>query len=131
VNVNFFMAARGRILYQGRTTLSGAMLDKPDDDRVIQALESAFALMYGNQVNAPLDAIEYVIAQQVDAGEELPISNEEGYQAARWLAQGTVESLPSPIPRAFTMYLAKAFTEAGKYETFEAALESLLSRGEA
>ena len=58
MNVEFLMAARARIVYQGRTTLVGSMLDKQDNDPLVNALETSNQIMRGNTTTTPLDAIE-------------------------------------------------------------------------
>jgi hypothetical protein len=127
VNVEFLMAARQRLAYQGQKTLTGSLLDKPDKDALIVTLEDASQRLRGNANKTALDAVEILIAEQVDAGELLPITNSEGFQAAQWLSQAPLSSLPDPIPRPFVLYLAKAWADAGKYPSLKAAITDILN----
>lgn len=128
--VNFFMNARSRIVYDKQTTVAGALLGVQDNDEHIQNLEKTFAILYGTAQMKPLDAIEHMIAQCIDAGESLPVTNPEGFAAAEWIAQEGLTSLPNPIPRSFVIYLAKAFKDAGTYPTMEASLTNILTTKE-
>lgn len=127
MNVAFFMAARSRIVYNGQRELLASMLDKPDNDEVVAALTSAEQKYRGDPDKAPLDAIELLIAERVDAGEQLPVTNPEAYMAAQWLAQGDLGNLPDPIPRGFVLYIAAAWAKAGKYPSLTAALSDILA----
>lgn len=127
MKVEWYMAARARIVYNGQETMVGAALDKSDDDPTVVAVEELFHTWLGNSSKLPLDAIETLIAQHVDSGEVLPISNAEAYMAAQWLSQGPLENLPDPIPRAFVLYFAKAWAAAGKYDSMAAALSDILA----
>lgn len=127
MNIEFLMAARNRIIYQGQTTLIGALLDKKDNDRLVAALESAEQQYRGDPDRSALDAIEIAIAEEVDDGDNLPISNPEGFGAALWLAQADLATLPDPIPRSFVLYLAKAWADAGKFPNFTTALTEILN----
>lgn len=128
--VNFFMSARSRIVYDKQTTVAGALLGVQDSDENIQNLEQTFAVLYGTAQMKPLDAIEHMIAQCVDAGDGLPVSNPEGFAAAEWIAQVGLSALPNPVPRGFVIYLAKAFKDEGAYPTMEAALTNILTTKE-
>lgn len=127
MNIEWYMAARARIIYNGQRTLMGAVHDKPDNDPVVIAVEELFHIWLGNSSKSALDAIETVIAQRVDDGEELPVTNPEAYAAARWLSQGDLSTLPNPMPRAFALYFAKAWADADKYPTMSAALKDILA----
>lgn len=127
MNVEFLMAARDRIVYAGQKTVVGALLDKPDDDGLVTAVETAQLKLRGKADRPALDAIEIYIAEMVDQGQTLPITNPEGYGAARWLSQGDLATLPDPIPRAYVLYLAKAWQEAKKFPTLTAALNEILT----
>lgn len=127
MNVEFLMAARARIVYSGQTTLTGALLAKADNDPLVDALETANQRLRGNANKKAADAIEIYIAELIDAGQQMPVSNQEAYQAARWLSQGPLANLPDPIPRAFVLYLAKAWKDAGSYPTVKAALSDILA----
>jgi hypothetical protein len=120
MNVEFLMAARNRIVYQGTTTMTAAFMDTGDDD------EFAEEEHRGSPSRPALDAIELLIAEKVDEGETLPITNPEGFGAARWLAQTNLSVLPDPIPRAFVLYLARAWAERGTYPDFKTALTEIL-----
>lgn len=126
MNAAFLMSARARIVYSGQTTIHGAILGKPDNDALVVQLEDACEAERGKTVRSPLDAIELLIAEKVDAGEVLPVTNAEGYGAAQWLAKGDLGKLPDPIPRAFVLYLAAAWAQAGKYPSVKAALSDIL-----
>lgn len=126
MTVEFLMAARERIVYHGATTVVGAMLDKPDNDSLVQTIEAAEEQHRGTAEMPPLDAIEILIAGLVDEGATLPITNPEGFGAAKWLSQAELATLPDPIPRPFVLYLAKAWAEADKFPTFTAALTEIL-----
>ena len=121
------MAARQRLVYGGQSTLLGALMDKPDNDSLVKTLEDASQRHRGNPNKPAIDAVEILIAEQVDAGETLPITNAEGYGAARWLSGAELSVLPDPIPRAFVLYLAKAWQDAGKYQTLKAAVTDILN----
>lgn len=127
MNIEWYMAARARIVYHGKTTLCGALFDKADNDGAVVAAEETYALHYDSVAMSPLDAIEYQIATLVDNGSALPVSNEEAYGAARWIGQSGLEALPDPMPRAFVLYIAKALVDDGKYETMSAALDAVLT----
>lgn len=121
------MAARARIVYQGQRTLTGAMLNKADADPLVTAMEDVCQKLRGNTNKSPLDAIETEISELVDAGQVLPVSNPEAYMAARWLSTGNLANLPDPIPRAFVLYLAKAWKDAGHYPDVKSALTEILA----
>jgi len=128
MNVEFLMAARQRLVYGGQATLFGALMDKPDNDPEVLIYEEAAKTHRGNTSKSPADAIELMIADRVDnGGETLIITNPEGFAAARWLAQADMSALPDPIPRAFVLYLAEAYHEAGNYPTLTAALKYILA----
>lgn len=121
------MAARERVVYHGAHSLLGALMAESDDDSLVGTLEAAEQEYRGTPAKPALDAIEILIAKRVDDGETLPITNPEGYGAARWLSQGNLTNLPDPIPRAFVLYLAKAWADAGKFPNFTAALNEILT----
>lgn len=121
------MAARGRLVYQGQSSLTAALLGQPDADPASQTIEDAQQQFRGNANKSPVDAIELMIADRVDNKETLPISNPEGFGAAQWIAQINLATLPSPMPRAFVLYLAKALADEGKYPTMVAALKDILA----
>lgn len=127
MNVEFFMAARARIVYRGITKLSAALLDRRDDDDIVASLEEVFGLYYGSPSITSLDAIEYKIAELVDHGESLPISNVEAYEAAVWMGQSGLAALPNPMPRAFVLYIAKALEVVGSFGTMTEALNEILT----
>jgi hypothetical protein len=127
MNVEFLMAARARIVYDGTSDLAAALLDKPDNDALVNVIEEAFSIYYGNKARQPLDALELMIAGKVDGGGKLPISNPEGFGAAQWIAQVGTSNLPSPIPRGFVLYLAKAMADEHQYPTMTAALKDILA----
>lgn len=127
MKVEFYMAARARIVYHGWTTLAGALLAKDDSDDLVQAVEATFALMNGTPTLTALDVIEKQIATLVDAGAVMPISNPEAYQAAQWISQNGLEALPEPMPRGFVLYIAKALVDDGKAETINDALNTILT----
>lgn len=127
MNVEWYMAARARIVYQGQHTLTGALLAKPDNDGVVLAVEDTFDLYYGNKAMSPLDAIEHQVAKLVDAGSVLPVSNPEAFMAAKWISQEGLDTLPNPMPRAFVLYIAKALCETGQIATMEEALTEILT----
>ena len=127
MNIEFLMAARQRIVYGGKRTLFGALMDRPDDDPLVVTYEEAAKSYRGGTSKSPADAIELMVAERVDKGDTLLVTNPEGYAAARWLAQADLSALPDPIPRAFVLYLAAAYHEAGKYPTLSAALKDILA----
>lgn len=127
MNVEFFMAARARLVYDGQDTLAGALLVKSDDDPLVRAVEDSFATYYGKKVMAPLDVVEHAIATRVDAGEKLPISNTEAYGAAKWISQEGLASLPDPMPRGFVLYFAMALVETGQFASMDKALAQILT----
>lgn len=127
MNVEFLMAARARYIYQGQRTLAGMLLAKADADELVQAVEQAFQTYYGNKTMTPLDAVERMIADKVDAGESLPISNQESYLAAQWLSQEGLAAMPDPMPRAFVLYIAKALKDTGQSQTMADALNEILT----
>lgn len=127
MNVAFWMAARDRLIYQGRESLAAALLDKEDTDPLVTEIEAAFEKHLGAAVRSPVDAVELMITERVDAGESLPVTNPEGFGAAKWLSQGDMDSLPDPIPRAFALYLAAAWKEADHYPTYTEALTDILA----
>lgn len=127
INVEFLMAARQRLVYAGQKSLSGAIIDKPDRDELAVILDKAHEKLRGSPDRAAIDAIEILVAERVDAGETLPISNQEGYGAARWIGQLALAELPNPMPRTFVLYLAKALLDDGKYNTMTAALNDILA----
>jgi hypothetical protein len=121
------MAARARIVYNGWTTLSGAILAKADADPLVAELETTQQRLRGDTNKTPLDAVEIRIAELVDSGQTMPVSNAEAFQAARWLSQGNLANLPDPMPRAFVLYLAKAWKDAGHYPTVKSAVTDILN----
>jgi hypothetical protein len=128
MNIEYVMAARARMVYGGRKSLSGSILDKPDNDFTAMTLDEAMAKKKANPTYSDLDVIELMIADRVDGGEALPVGNPEAFQAARWLANAdTLAALPDPMPRAFVLYFAKAFHDAGQYPTMVAAFTEILS----
>lgn len=127
MNIEFLMAARARIVYQGITQLTAALLDRPDNDSLVATSEDSQKAMRGAANKSPLDALELLIAQRVDDGERLPLSNPEAYAAAQWLARGDLASLPDPIPRAFVLYLAQAWKNADHYDTVKSAMTDILN----
>ena len=130
MNVEYLMAARQRLLYGKQRTLAGALSDKPDDDPEVVVREEAETKHRGGSERSPVDAIELMIAQRVDRGEELPIANAEGFEAARWIAQAPLADLPEeldPFPRPFVLYLALAYQMKGDYPDLETALDAILT----
>lgn len=127
MNVEFLMAVRNRLIYEGQTTLTGALLAKPDDDKLVKVVEYGAKILRGDETVTPIDAVELMVAEQVDGGEALPITNPEGYGAAQWLSQMSLSALPDPMPRAYVLYLAHAFFKAGKYPSFKGALQNILA----
>ena len=128
MNIEYVMAARSRMIYSGHKSLSGSFLDKPDNDFTAMTLDEAMAMKKANASFKNLDVIEMMVAKRVDGGENLPVTNPEAYQAAEWLASAkTLADLPNPMPRAFVLYFAKAFHDAGQYPTMQAALTDILS----
>ena len=128
-NVAFYMNARSNIIYGSAKTIAAAILQGvvADYSDLANAVDSTYAALYGTGQMTPLDAIEHKIAGCVDGGEQLPISNPEGWAAAQWIAQAGLASLPNPVPRAFVIYLAKAFHDKGTYPTMDAALSDILT----
>ena len=120
------MAARARIVYKGRKTLTGALLDLEDTHSTVTSLESASNEIRGPAKKSSLDTIEILIARLVDQGNTLPISQQESFEGTKWLAKGNIDALPSPVPRGFVLYLAKAFADEGKFPSMEAALQYIL-----
>lgn len=127
LNLEFFMAARSRIVYKGQLTLAGSIIGKADDDDLVVALEETFDRLYGKKIMSCLDAIEYKIAELADAGGTIPISNPEGYGAAQWIAQMGLANLPNPMPRGFVLYFAQAMHAEGQYSTISSALKDILT----
>lgn len=126
-NIEFLMAVRQRLLYDGQSSLAGAVLDKQDGDPVVKLLDQSYDAMYGRRTKQPADVIELSIAKLVDDGAPLIVTNQEGYGAARWLAQKPLTDLPDPIPRTFVLYIAAAYKERGVYPTLTAALTDIFS----
>jgi hypothetical protein len=126
MNVQFWMAVRARVIYEGRQSLFGAILDRADNDDLVVALDLAAQNHRGSTNKPALDAIELCVANSVDAGEELPITNEEGWRAARWAASN-LAALPDPIPRGFVLYLAHAQHQEGAFPTLAAALRNIFA----
>lgn len=128
MNIEYVMAARARMVYSGHKSMSGSFLDKPDNDFTAMTLDEAMATKKANPDFSDLDVIELMLAKRVDGGETLPVTNPEAYQAAAWLASAqTLADLPNPMPRAFVLYFAKAFHDAGQYPTMEAAFTDILA----
>lgn len=128
MNVQSYMAARARLLYDGQETLAGALLAKPDDDDVVAAVEDAFSTYYDNKTMAPVDVIELKISACVDAGEDLPISNPESYGVAEWFMQSAdIATIPDPMPRTMVLYVAKALVDVGKDDNMTDALNAILA----
>lgn len=127
MNIMFFMAARQRLIYEGQQTLAGALLGRSDNDSAIQAIEQLFELQKGDDVRSPAHAVELAVAEMVDNGAPLPVTNPEGYAAAQWLSGINLANLPDPIPRAFVLYIAKAYTDRGEYPTLVAALTDIFN----
>lgn len=125
MNVEFLMAVRDRLAYQGREQLAAAIDDKPDTDELAQTEEDLYALYRGDSIRTPLEAVELKIAELVDDGASLPISNPEGFQAAQWITSLPVDQLPDPVPRTFALYLAYAYKMRGTYPTLNAALTEI------
>ena len=128
MNIEWFMAARSRVVYSGWTILAGALMGIADSDDSMKAIDAAYATLYGTAVAMePLDVIERKIAALVDGGSTLPVSNEESYEAALWITQEDLSTLPAMVPRAFVLYLAKALRDNGKYPTMLVALNNIIS----
>lgn len=128
MNIEYVMAARARMVYSGRKSLSGSILDKPDNDFTAMTLDEAMAKKKANPTYSDLDVIELMVAERVDAGEALPVTNPEAFSAAKWLAgTETLAQLPNPMPRAFVLYFAKAFHDSGQYPTMVAAFTDILT----
>lgn len=122
------IAARAKIVYHGRKTLTGALLDLADNHPTVMAVEQANQAMRGAPDRPPLDTIELMVAKLLDQGQQLPIrpDQQEAFAGAQWLATGDIDVLPTPFPRAFMLHLAMAFTQAGKYPSVTAALTYIL-----
>lgn len=126
INIEWYMAARARIIYDSVSTLSAALLALEDPD-LAQAVEDTFRLMYGDPDMTPLDAVEHQVARLMDEGAKLPVSNEEAYAAAKWVSQVGLANLPDPMPRAFVLYFASALHETGQAQSVDAALNTIIS----
>ena len=125
MNIEFLMAARGRIVYDHQANLMAALLAKPDADDLASTLKDAAEMICGTPTMPPAHAIELMIADKVDDGATLPVTNAEGFGAAQWLSQAELADLPDPIPRPFVLYLAQAYHLRGEYPTLRAALEDI------
>ena len=134
MNIQLVMAARWRVLSGQNMTLSGAIMAKRDDEVAPSIIEEAYENRGSSQPWSPLDILELMIAERVDGGEVLPVTNPEAYGAARWLASGVDPAnpdkwanLPSPIPRSFVLYFAAAWHERGWFPTVTDALKDILT----
>lgn len=126
-NVQFYMAARERIVDGTNHKLGGAILALPDNDEQVKIIEEAYKQWLGGTTKEPLDAIELLLAKLVDDGAELPVSNKEAYAGARWISKNGLATMPNPMPRQFALYLASGLAAEGKYATVTLALKDILA----
>lgn len=128
MNIEALMAVRARYIYEGRRSLAGALLDLPDGDAFASDVDDIFTTWLGSSATLWVDTIERKIAQVIDGGSALPVSNEEAFGFAQWFASSAdLSDVPNPMPRAAVLYLAKALHDCGKYASVLAAMNAILS----
>jgi hypothetical protein len=128
VNIEAYMAVRARYIYGGRRSLTGSILDKPDGDDLATCIDDLFVTWLGASDDPWVDTIERKIAQLVDSGSTLPVTNTEMLGFAQWFAAVTdLADIPSPMPRQAVLYLAKGLRDNGKYSSMLSAINDILS----
>lgn len=118
-------SARGRLLSGQRTTLAGAILDKVDSDLAASLVEAAYTER--GKSGEALDAVEKLIANEIDNGQSYPIGNAEAFAGVQWIAMTDPASLPNPMPRAYALYFAIAWQKSGRYGTVSEGLTYILT----
>ena len=125
-NIQIYMAARERIL-AGTTNLAAALLDVPDIDATAEVLDEAYVQWLGTSADPPLNAVELLISQKVDDGEEFPGLGSPVWHGVQWVSQTDLALLPSSMPRDLALHLAMALKVDGQYPTMVLALEDIFA----
>lgn len=113
-------AARNLLLDGARSTVAGAVLDQPDTEVSVVAMDDSY-------LNAQTDAISKV---EYELATHLSVSSAELYVDPTkiadmvWLTADPITSHPDPMPRENALPLAVAYAsvDPGSYPTIAAAL---------
>lgn len=125
--VSLFTATKQRLQGDDARAVVAALLDKKQDDEVVNALVIVFYIARIAPGISAQPLLELALARAGDMEQTSPVSEIALQQVATWMADEGLASFPQPFPRRMLLPLAIALVAKGEKPDLSAATSFLQS----